>query len=219
MSLVYVVASPDICVGDIEDRVKKLCLGGVDAIVLRAKWLSENDYFTLALKLKNQCQSNDTKLIVNHFYNVALNLELGFWASGEWINKRLDKLGLCYDDFELGNIKGINLKINGGFLAPAHSVLQARASISLGADTLVVSPIFGASCKPGITPAGTALIEQIASKFPYVRIIALGGINPKNMPLCIKSGASGVALMGEPMKTSDPEGFGAAYRYTNPTSK
>ncbi|BCX79599.1 thiamine phosphate synthase [Campylobacter sp. 19-13652] len=210
MSLVYAIASPDICVGDFEDRVQRLCKGGVDAIVLRAKWLSEDEYFTLALRLKKLCQSSKTRLVINHFYEVAINLNLDFWASGEWIRDRLDSLGLCYGDFSA--FRDLKCGIKSGFYAPAHSLLEAMAALSLGASLLVVSPIFGASCKPNAKPAGVSLIGQIFNEFGGVKIIALGGINPQNAPLCIKSGACGVALLSEPMQTKDPEGFARLYK-------
>lgn len=209
MNLVYAIVSPDICVGDFDDRVQRLCAGGVDAIVLRAKWLSEDEYFALALRLKKLCQSSKTKLVINHFYNVATSLDLDFWASGEWIRDRLSKLSLCYDDFS--SLREIKVETRVGFYAPAHSLLQARAAVSLGASSLVVSPIFGASCKIDVKPAGVSLISEITSEFSDVKVIALGGINPENAAFCIRSGAYGVALMSEPMRTQNPENFAGLY--------
>jgi thiamine-phosphate pyrophosphorylase len=89
--------------------------------------------------------------------------------------------------------------------ASAHSAAEAASLIAAGADYVTISPIFLTDSKPGYGPAlgldGLAAVVA-AAKGP---VIALGGITAENAAACLKAGAAGVAVMGEVMRSVDPE--------------
>lgn len=205
--MLCVIVSPDICVGDIRWRVKELCDGGVSEVILRAKWLEKSEFTSLATELKSICKDSGAKLVINHFYDVSLELGLLFWASGEWLEKELKRLGLSRHELLDGKHGLRNLDVKSKFYAPAHSLDEARIAVSLGASSLVVSPVFGASSKPGIKPATTELIKEVASAYPLLNILALGGINHKNAAVCLACGAKGVVVMGEAMRCDNPKAW------------
>jgi len=73
-----------------------------------------------------------------------------------------------------------------------------------GLDYVTLSPIFLSSSKPGYGPAlGLADLAE-AVRHATVPIIALGGIQPGSVGECLDASAAGVAVMGEPMRTTDP---------------
>lgn len=105
-----------------------------------------------------------------------------------------------------GDPKAARSRLPGKLIgASAHSAAEAASLIAAGADYVTVSPIFLTDSKPGYGPAlgldGLAAAVA-AAKGP---VIALAGINPDNAAACIKAGAAGIAVMGEVMRSADPE--------------
>jgi thiamine-phosphate pyrophosphorylase len=90
--------------------------------------------------------------------------------------------------------------------ASAHSSVEAAALLRAGADYVTLSPIFLTDSKPGYGPAlGLDTLRVAAGSSPG-RIIALAGIDERNAASCITAGAGGIAVMGEIMRSADPEG-------------
>jgi thiamine-phosphate pyrophosphorylase len=94
----------------------------------------------------------------------------------------------------------------GGLIgASAHSAAEASALLGSGADYVTISPVFPTDSKPGYGPAiGLDGLAEIVAQVPGP-VIALGGINAANAPLCLSAGARGVAVMGEVMRATDPQ--------------
>jgi thiamine-phosphate pyrophosphorylase len=106
-----------------------------------------------------------------------------------------------------GDIAAMRTRVPPDWLvgASAHSAAEAASLIAAGADYVTISPVFLTASKPGYGPAlgldGLAAVAA-AAKGP---VIALGGITPENAAACLKAGAAGVAVMGEVMRSADPE--------------
>jgi thiamine-phosphate pyrophosphorylase len=94
--------------------------------------------------------------------------------------------------------------------ASAHSAAEAAVLLHAGADYVTVSPVFLTASKPGYGPAiglgGLAAMVAAASG----PVVALGGITPQNAAQCRAAGASGIAAMGEVMRSDDPRATVAA---------
>ena len=89
--------------------------------------------------------------------------------------------------------------------ASAHSAREASDMVGSGADYVTISPVFPTASKPGYGPAiGLDGLAEIVAQVPGP-VIALGGINAANAPLCLSAGASGVAVMGEVMRATNPQ--------------
>ena len=89
--------------------------------------------------------------------------------------------------------------------ASAHSPVEAAALIEAGADYVTLSPIFLTESKPAYGPAlGLATLAE-AARLTIGSVIALAGIGESNAAQCMAVGASGVAVMGEVMRSTDPE--------------
>jgi thiamine-phosphate pyrophosphorylase len=87
----------------------------------------------------------------------------------------------------------------------AHSATEAAAQLQAGADYVTLSPIFLTDSKPGYGPAlGLDALAAAAAAAPGP-IIALAGITPDNASACLAAGAHGVAVMGEVMRSPNPE--------------
>jgi thiamine-phosphate pyrophosphorylase len=89
--------------------------------------------------------------------------------------------------------------------ASAHSADEAAALLRAGADYVTVSPVFVTASKPGYGPAlGLKSLARIVAQAPGA-VVALGGITPENAAQCVAAGARGIAVMGEVMRTADPQ--------------
>jgi thiamine-phosphate pyrophosphorylase len=98
----------------------------------------------------------------------------------------------------------------------AHGLGDTAAAAEAGADYVTLSPIFLTSSKPGYGPAlGIAAIAPAAKL--GIPVLALGGVTAGVVGACFDAGASGVAAMGEIMRSDDPGrtigGLLAACRY------
>ncbi|MBM4391635.1 MAG: thiamine phosphate synthase [Deltaproteobacteria bacterium] len=74
---------------------------------------------------------------------------------------------------------------DGRLSASAHSVEEAHRKLALGADDVILSPIFEA--RHGREPIGTSGLHGL---------IALGGVAPPRLVTCRDAGAVGVAVLG-----------------------
>jgi thiamine-phosphate pyrophosphorylase len=85
----------------------------------------------------------------------------------------------------------------------AHGLSDVAAAAQAGADYVTLSPIFLTSSKPGYGPAlGIAAIAPAAKL--GIAVLALGGVTAGVVGACFDAGASGVAVMGEIMRSDDP---------------
>ena len=89
--------------------------------------------------------------------------------------------------------------------ASAHSAEEAAALLRAGADYVTVSPVFLTASKPGYGPAlGLDGLAGVGARAPGP-VVALGGITPENAASCLGTGVQGIAVMGEVMRSADPE--------------
>jgi thiamine-phosphate pyrophosphorylase len=65
--------------------------------------------------------------------------------------------------------------------------------------------VFLTESKPGYGPAIGLDGLAVAAAAAIGPVIALAGITPANTGSCLKAGAAGAAVMGEVMRSSDPE--------------
>ena len=105
-----------------------------------------------------------------------------------------------------GNPDAVRARLPGALIgASAHSADEAAALLRADADYVTVSPVFMTASKPGYGPAlGLEALASVAARSPGP-VVALGGITPENAAQCIAAGARGVAVMGEVMRSVDPQ--------------
>ena len=85
----------------------------------------------------------------------------------------------------------------------AHSLADVAAAAAAGADYVTLSPIFVTESKPGYGPAlGIESLRTAAAL--AIPVLALAGVTAATAWVCVAAGASGVAVMGEVMRSHDP---------------
>ncbi|KGG80058.1 thiamine monophosphate synthase [Caloranaerobacter azorensis H53214] len=159
--------------------------GGVDVVILREKDLSYNELLPIAVKLKNILDGYNIPLIVNGNLDVAKNIKAsGFHTSFDrFIKEKIEFKGLL----------GVSV----------HSLEEAIISEEYGANYILASHIFETECKKGLKPKGIKMIEEIKRNVK-IPVIALGGINHKNIDKVLSAGADGIAVMSYIMASEEP---------------
>ena len=85
-----------------------------------------------------------------------------------------------------------------------HSLDEARAARTGGADFIVFGPVFETDSKREFgEPQGLNRLEEVTSELRGFPVVAIGGITLDNARVCFEAGASGVAairLLNDPKR-------------------
>lgn len=92
-----------------------------------------------------------------------------------------------------------------------HSVKAACEAAAQGADYLVAGTIFASQSHPDRPPAGLGFLRDVCAAVS-LPVLAIGGVTPQNLGLCLEAGAAGVAVLSPIMQASDPQASAQAYR-------
>ena len=92
-----------------------------------------------------------------------------------------------------------------------HSVEGAKRAADEGADYLIAGTIFASQSHPGRPPAGIGSLREVCAAV-FLPVLAIGGVTPQNLELCLEAGAVGVAVLSPVMRASDPQAAALAYR-------
>jgi len=146
------------------------------AIYLREKGISDNDYLSLARQIKPVCDKIGVDFYVCHNIKVA---------------KLLAVKNLHVSIIDTKNYFD-NISVS------VHNVEEAKLAKEQGATRLVYGHIFETACKQGLPPRGLEKLKEIcdATTLP---VIAIGGIKSTNYVSVLQSGAQDFAIMSSAM--------------------
>ena len=185
----YAILDPEQTKGRAPEAVlQQLLDGGVKILQLRVKAMTPADFLTLATHARAQTCAAGCQLIINDRIDIALACE----ADGAHLGQ--EDLPLAAGKQLLGDkIVGIS----------THDVEQAREAERNGADYIGFGPMFGTMTKDtGLTARGADMLKQIraAVKIP---IVAIGGINEKNVQEVWQAGADSAAIISDILGAED----------------
>jgi thiamine-phosphate diphosphorylase len=91
----------------------------------------------------------------------------------------------------------------GGWIGRSvHTMEEAGAAVTEGADFLVVGSIYSTASHPDREPAGPRLVTRTASL--GLPVIAIGGVTPARVVELREAGAYGVAAIRSLWQAADP---------------
>ncbi len=171
--------------------IEMIAQSDVEAIVLREKDLSENEYLLLAKNVKIICDKHRKKLIIHNFIDVAK--KLGITSVQLPFSKFISEPDLHKDFESIGT--------------SVHSVEDAVLAEKSGANYIVAGHIFETNCKKGLAPRGIEFLTKIC-RAVNIPVYAIGGIDNNsvselNVVNC--NNFSGVCVMSELMKSAYPQ--------------
>lgn len=203
--MIYAVTNRKLVTGDFLTRIEQLSAGQPDGIILREKDLTEDDYATLAEACLKICERYQVSLIVNTYKEVAAKLGIPTLQLSFPIlishNGQLGQNKQYTHIFRSFEKIGVSI----------HSVEEAQAAATHGADFLIAGHIFATDCKKGLAPRGLDFLQAVCASVT-LPVFAIGGVSEKNIQQVMKTGATGVCVMSQLMICDDPAEKIAEYR-------
>jgi thiamine-phosphate pyrophosphorylase len=149
---------------------------------IREKSLSARVLYELTRQAVEITRGSETRLLVNDRADIAAAAGAdGVHLTSQSLPANMVRK-LFGSDFVIG--------------ASTHSLDEARAAQTAGADFVVFGPIFETESKRAFgEPQGLEKLAEVAVELQPFPVIAIGGITTENAALCLVSGASGVAAI------------------------
>lgn len=155
-NVVSVTAKP-LCKDDFLQRIRKISDSKVQYIILREKYLSEQEYYSLAKEVLSVCDRE--KLIIHNFIGTAESLGI-------------KKIHLPFSAF-----KELNGRRNFDIVGTSvHSVDDAAFAQENGADYITAGNIYETDCKKGLKGKGVNFLRNVCESVD-IPVYAIGGIN------------------------------------------
>lgn len=161
-------------------QVEAALQGGVTCVQLREKHLDRDAFLAEAKQICALCRRYGVPFIVNDDLDVAL-------ACGA------DGVHVGQDDMPAAEVRrraGRRLIVG----VSAHTPEEARLAEAAGADYLGAGAVFGSATKTDaslLTPAGL----QAVCAAVHIPVVAIGGVNARNILQLQGSGAAGAAVV------------------------
>jgi thiamine-phosphate pyrophosphorylase len=164
----------------LEDQVEEIIQAGASFIQLREKELSFNEFVRVGKKIKEITGENKIPFVINDNIEVALALD----ADGVHVGQ---------SDMNARNVRALigEDKILG---VSVRTVEQALLAIEHGADYLGVGAVFSTSTKNDAEDVAFETLRAICDAVS-IPVVAIGGINEKNIMELKGTGIDGVAVV------------------------
>ncbi len=162
---------------------------GATFLQIREKDLDANSFEAEAAKLKALCARYKVPYVVNDSIEIALAIDADGVHVGQSDIKGRDIRSLIGPE----RILGIS----------AGTVEEAIAAETAGADYIGVGAVFGTSTKKNARNLTVEKLREISSVVS-IPVVAIGGINAKNLIELSGSGVDGVAVVSAIFAAEDP---------------
>ena len=191
MCEIVCVTNRALCGGDFLRRLDEIAACRPNAIILREKDLSEEEYTALAERAADICGRYNTKLILHNFAGAAIKLGI------KNIHLPLHKLA------EMSEEQRSYFDIMG---ASCHSAEDAVTAERLGCTYITAGHIFATDCKKGLAPRGVDFLREICARVD-IPVYAIGGISAENMRDIVQCGAAGGCIMSGFMRCENVQQY------------
>jgi thiamine-phosphate pyrophosphorylase len=182
VDLAYVAASDAVRVAE------EMIAGGVDLIQLRGKEQSVDLLCEIAAALHEVTARSATPLIAND------HIEIGQRVAVEGIHVGQDDPGIEMVRREIGRDILVGKS--------THSLRQAKAAQSEGADYVGFGPLFATPTKPAYQPIGLEDVGQV-HRDVTLPVFCIGGVKLENLEQVIAAGARRVVIVSGLLRASE----------------
>ena len=157
---IIAVSNRKLCERPFTEQIERVCQIKPEAIILREKDLSEEEYKILAERIMEICTQYQVTCILHTFWKTAAKLGC---TSIHLPMAELRKL----PEEEKKQFKEIGTSV--------HSLEEAEEAVNLGATYLTAGHIYATNCKKGVPPRGLEFLKEVCSKVK-LPVYAIGGI-------------------------------------------
>ena len=191
----YVLIGPGFGTGSIRELARTAIAEGAGAIQLRTKNISDAEMLAIAAELRELTDETGRIFIVNDRPDVAAIVAA-------------DGVHLGQHDLPIAEARRL-LRPGAIVGKSSHTIQQARAAVTEGADYVSVGPIFATGTKDAGAPVGLELLKQAAREIS-LPLVAIGGISAGNVAEVLAAGARCVAVCSAICAAEDPKAAAAA---------
>lgn len=162
------------------EQVEDALRGGATCVQLREKELDEESFLKEAMEMKALCARYGVPFIVNDNVEIAIRC-------------KADGVHVGQSDMAAGNVRAM---IGADMLlgVSAQTVEQALAAEAAGADYLGIGAMFPTDTKKDAKEVSFAAAQEITAAVE-IPVVAIGGINKRNILELKGTGVDGVALV------------------------
>ncbi len=172
------------------EQVECAVRGGATCVQLREKSLCEEDFFDEAVRLREICSAYGVPLIINDSVSVALRAGADGVHVGQSDTDVREVRKMAGDGFIIG--------------ASAHTAAQAAEAERAGADYIGAGAVFPTGTKSDASCLSMDELKLITASVK-IPVVAIGGINKRNISKLSGSGVSGAALVSAIFSAEDIE--------------
>lgn len=162
------------------EQVEETLLGGATFIQLREKELEEEKFLKEALEIKALCKKYGVPFVVNDNVEIAHKIDADGVHVGQKDMRAADVRAILGEDKILG--------------VSVQTVEQAVLAEKCGADYLGVGAVFHTGSKADADDVSHETLRQICDAVS-IPVIAIGGIDMKNVLALENSGICGIAVI------------------------
>jgi thiamine-phosphate pyrophosphorylase len=188
----YVIITTDLPV-DVVYLASNCIAGGADCIQLRAKAMTDDSVFALAVELTKMCRDAGVLCIINDRVDIAS----AAGADGVHLGQR-----------DLPLLEARKLELMPLILGKStHSPAELDTAIAQGADYVSLGPVFVTPTKPDVPAVGLDFVKQGAAKADAAGIggVAIGGIKLESIDNVLRTGVKTIAVCSAVCNSREPK--------------
>ena len=183
----FYVTEQNRIIGDKRHYFEELLSGQPDGLIIREKYLTNDELLAFAESLVPIAERFHVPLILRGTPEIA------------------KKLGIR--QLQLSFPEAMRAPLPSGFDeigVSVHHIDEAIAAEAHGASRITYGHIFTSPCKPGLPPRGVAALDEIAQAC-RIPVFAIGGITLETLPFLLPTKIAGACLMSASMTDPSPE--------------
>lgn len=173
-------------------RLELLVPHGVKLVQLRIKDQPEAEVRRQIARARDFCAVHDCQLVVNDYWQAALDLNCGFVHLGQ---EDMDTA-----DFAALRRKGVRFGLS------THDEAELDRALSLGPAYVALGPVYPTLLKKmKWGPQGLERVTRWKQMTGDVPLVAIGGLTPERLPGVFAAGADSAAVVTDIQLADDPE--------------
>ena len=177
---------------DTVEWVRRLTALGVGTVQLRAKDLDDASAMILFRAALDVTKGTSTKLVVNDYWRVAIELKAQ--------HLHLGQEDLAEADLDAIREAGLNLGIS------THDDEELATALAAKPDYVALGPIFPTTLKSmRFAPQGIPKITEWKKRIGGIPLVAIGGIKFEQAAEIFAAGADSIAVVSDVTQNADPD--------------
>lgn len=178
---------------DSADWVGRLVGAGARLIQLRIKDRPQDFVKTEVRRALNVCGTAGADLVVNDYWEIAIDEGAGFLHLGQ------EDLGTA----DLAAIRAAGVKLG----VSTHTHDELDRALSVDPHHIALGPVWPTILKQmPFAPQGLERVSEWKRLIGDRPLVAIGGLTPERAVQCLEAGADVVAVVNDVLGAADPEG-------------